>query len=130
MAKKKAKITKQTTVKNSSLPEAIIKGIQELKGQNIVWLDLSHIPTAVCQQFIICEGTATTQVNAIADSIKEVVKKETKEIPFHSEGYENSQWILIDFVTVVVHIFLPEVREYYNLEDLWADAKVVELKEK
>ena len=123
MAKKKKQIA------TLSLPGAVIKGIQEKKGQNCVCLDLRKIPTAVCEYFIICEGTSSTQVAAIADSIKEEVKKATGERPFHSEGYENSQWILIDYVTVVVHVFLPDVREYYNIEDLWADAEPVSVKE-
>jgi len=121
MAKKKKKEVNSTL----SLSEAAILGIQELKGQNITCLDLRKIPTAVCDYFIICEGTASTQVNAIADSIRTEVKKHTGEIPFHFEGYENSQWILIDYVTVVIHVFLPETREYYNLEELWADAEEV-----
>ncbi len=119
MAKKKKKS------QSSTLVEAIIKGIQEIKGQNIICLDLRKIQNAVCEHFIICEGTATTQVSAIADSIKEEVKKGTGEKPFHSEGYENSQWILVDYITVVVHVFLPDVRNFYNLEDLWADAETM-----
>src|ERR1035437_3381069 len=107
MAKKKKKS------QSSSLVDAVIKGIQEKKGQNIVCLDLRKIHNAVCEYFIICEGTATTQVGAIADSIKDEVKKSTGERPFHSEGYENSQWILVDYITVVVHVFLPDVREFY-----------------
>jgi ribosome-associated protein len=125
MAKKKKKKLPPTP----SLVDAVIKGIQEKKGQNIVCLDLRNIQNAVCEHFIICQGNATTQVSAIADSIKEEVKKETGEKPFHSEGYENSQWILVDYITVVVHIFLPDVREFYNLEDLWADAEILEFAE-
>ncbi len=123
MAKKKKKL------QSSSLLDAVIKGIQEKKGKNIVCLDLRKIDSAVCEHFIICEGSATTQVGAIADSIKDEVKKDTNEKPYHSEGYKNSQWILIDYVTVVVHIFLPDVREFYNLENLWADAEVIECAE-
>lgn len=125
MAKKK----KKKLPDSSSLVNAVIKGIQEKKGQNIICLDLRKIQNAVCEHFIICQGNATTQVSAIADSIKEEVKKETGERPFHSEGYENSQWILVDYITVVVHIFLPDVRGFYNLEDLWADAEILEYAE-
>ena len=125
MAKKK----KKKLPDSSSLVDAVIKGIQEKKGQNIICLDLRKIQNAVCEHFIICQGNATTQVSAIADSIKEEVKKETGERPFHSEGYENSQWILVDYITVVVHIFLPDVRGFYNLEDLWADAEILEYAE-
>lgn len=123
MAKKKKKS------QSSSLVDAVIKGIQEKKGQNIVCLDLRKIENAVCEHFIICEGAATTQVSALADSIIDEVKRAVNERPFHSEGYENSQWILIDYITVVVHVFLPDVREFYNLEDLWADAEVLEYAE-
>ncbi len=125
MAKKK----KKKLHESFSLVDAVIKGIQEKKGQNIICLDLRKIQNAVCEHFIICQGNATTQVSAIADSIKEEVKKETGERPFHSEGYENSQWILVDYITVVVHIFLPDVRGFYNLEDLWADAEILEYAE-
>ncbi|MCC6690588.1 MAG: ribosome silencing factor [Bacteroidia bacterium] len=123
MAKKKKKL------QSSSIVDAAIKGIQEKKGQNIVCIDLRKIENAVCEYFIICDGNSGTQVSAIADSIKEEVKKLTSEKPFHSEGYENSQWILIDYVTVVVHVFLPDVRRFYNLEDLWADAEILEYAE-
>jgi ribosome-associated protein len=114
---------------SSKIVDAVIKGIQEIKGRKIICLDLRKIENAVCEHFIICEGTATTQVSAIADSVKEEVKKKTGERPFHSEGYENSQWILVDYITVVVHVFLPDVRGFYNLEDLWADAEVMEYSE-
>jgi len=118
-------VKKKKKSPTSPLLKAVIKGIQELKGLNIVCLDLRKIQNAVCDHFIICEGTATTQVSAIADSIKHEVRKETGEKPYHSEGYENSQWILVDYITVVVHIFLPDVRGFYNLEDLWADAEML-----
>lgn len=104
--------------------ESILKGIEEKKGFDITALDLSAIPNAVCKQFIVCSGSSTTQVEAIADSVLEEVRKATGEKPWHVEGYENKEWILIDFVDTVVHIFQPEIREFYGLEDLWADAKV------
>lgn len=116
-------MTKKKSTENV-LQKSIIKGIEEKKGFNIVSLDLSNIPSAVCKEFIICCGNSTTQVEAIADSVLDEVLKNTKEKPWHKEGFENKEWILIDYVDVVVHIFQPEVREFYGIEDLWADAKV------
>lgn len=108
------------------LADIAIKGILEKKGKNITSLDLRNIPNSVCDYFIICEGDSTTQVDAIAKSVEEEVKKETGENPYHSEGFENAEWILIDYVTVVVHIFQKQIREFYNLESLWADAEIEE----
>lgn len=106
------------------LIEAILKGIEDKKGFDIKILDLSGLPNAVTSKFIICSGNSTTQIDAIADSILEDCWKLAKERPYHFEGKENKEWILLDFVTIVVHIFIPEVREFYGLEELWADAKV------
>jgi ribosome-associated protein len=126
----KAKPVKIVKDENRILAEAVIKGILEKKGQNIVWLDLSKIENSVCDYFILCEGNSTTQVDAIADSVEFIVKKETKTRAYRSEGWENALWILIDYVTVVVHVFDRETRQFYNLESLWADADVVEFDEK
>lgn len=114
-------MTKKTKIKNSLIKYAI-QGIREKKGKDIVLLDLTHIATAVCKYFLICNGDSTTQVQALADSVIDEVRKATGEKPWHKEGYDNSEWILIDYADLVVHIFLPEVREFYGLEDLWADA--------
>jgi ribosome-associated protein len=109
---------------SSKLINSIIKGLEEKKGFDIKSMDLTHIPNAVTGVFIICSGNSTTQVEGIASSVLDEVYKGAKEKPWHTEGFENKEWILIDFVDVVVHIFLPEVREFYGLEELWADAKV------
>lgn len=109
--------------------EFAIKGIQEKKGKQIVNLDLSEIGTAVCKHFIVCHGDSTRQVSAIADSVQEFVKKNTKENPWHKEGFENAEWILLDYADVVVHIFRNEARKFYNLEGLWADAKISEIED-
>ena len=109
------------------LAEAVIKGLQDIKGKKIVWLNLSHIENAVADHFIICEAESTIQVNALGRSVEEIVKQDVGEKPWHSEGKQNAQWILIDYVSVVVHIFQTEVREFYNLEALWADAEVMEI---
>lgn len=109
---------------SSKLINSIIKGLEEKKGFDIKSMDLTNIPNAVTGVFIICSGNSTTQVDALADSVLDEVFKATKEKPWHTEGYDNKEWILIDFVDVVVHVFLPEIREFYGLEELWADAKV------
>ncbi len=98
--------------------------MQELKGNEITVLNLSEVPGAVCQYFVICHGDSDTQVDAIARSIEKETSKEHKEKPWHVEGKENSEWVLLDFVDVVAHVFYRETREFYNLEGLWADATV------
>lgn len=110
------------------LAESVVNGILEKKGQNVRWLDLRNIENAVCDYFIICEGTSKTQVEAIADSVEETVKKETGQRPYRSEGWENALWILIDYVNVVVHVFERDTRQFYNLESLWADAEDIPVK--
>ena len=110
----------------SILADAAVKGILEKKGKNIVCLDLKNIPTAICDYFIICQGDSSTQVDAIAKSVEQEIKKDLGENAYHSEGYENAEWILIDYVNVVVHVFQKETRAFYNLEALWADAEVKE----
>jgi len=106
------------------LVDTIIEGIQEKKGHNIAVVDLSGIENAVAQGFIICNGNSTMHVDAVADSIREYVEKTIGVRPFNYDGYQNSQWIIIDYGTIYVHVFLPEYRERYNLEQLWADAKI------
>ena len=108
--------------RNSKIFKNIIKAIQEKKGENIISLDLRKIPEAVSAFFIICEGASTTQVKAIADSIEEEVRKNCDELPYKHEGRQTYQWVLIDYVNVVVHVMLPENRRFYKLEDMWSDA--------
>ena len=108
--------------KNSKIFKAIIKAIQEKKGESIISLDLRKIPEAVADFFIICEGASTTQVRAIADEIEEEVRRNCDELPYKHEGRQNFQWVLIDYVNVVVHVMLPETRRFYKLEDMWSDA--------
>ena len=90
-------------------------------------MNLTDIHNRVCDYFIICQADSNTQVNAIAGSVEEMVKKQTGERPYRKEGFENAEWILVDYVTVVVHIFQTEVRNFYNLESLWADAEVTQI---
>lgn len=101
-----------------------VAAMQEKKAKNIVSLDLSSLSDAVTGYFVICHAASKTQVNAIYDYVEEMVTKNCGEHPYHREGYENAEWILIDYVNVVVHIFLEETRNFYNLEGLWADAVI------
>ena len=105
----------------------IIKGIEEVKGQDIEILDLRDIENTVCDYFIICSGNSNTQVNAITGSVQKLVSKELKDKPWHVEGQNNSEWILMDYVNVVVHVFQNHVREFYDIESLWGDAKITEI---
>jgi ribosome-associated protein len=102
----------------------IIKGIEEVKGNDIDILDLRELDTAVCDYFIICNGNSNTQVNAIVNSIQKVVSKELKDKPWHVEGTDNGEWVLMDYVNIVVHVFQKQIREFYNIEGLWGDAKI------
>lgn len=103
----------------------IILGIEEVKGQDIEILDLRDLENTVCDYFIICNGTSNTQVNAIVNSIQKTVSKALQEKPWHVEGSNNAEWILLDYVHVVVHVFQKHIREFYNIEGLWGDAKSV-----
>lgn len=109
------------------LSQVIIKGIQEVKGHDILSIDLRNISNSVSDFFVICHGTSDTQVEAIARSVEDLVEVELDEKPLHKEGADNAEWILMDYFNVVVHIFKPESREFYNLEKLWADATVKEI---
>lgn len=102
---------------------AIIGGIEDVKGQDINILDLRDIENTVCDYFVVCEGTSNTQVSAIVNSIQKKVSREVKDKPWHVEGEENAEWVLIDYVNVVVHVFQKHIRAYYDIESLWGDAK-------
>lgn len=111
--------------KNASdlLTDAVLNGLQEKKAIDIVVLDLRGLSGVVADVFIVCEGNSSTQVEALARSVEETVEKEIGEKPTHIEGTKNAQWVLIDYISVVVHIFQPEQRTYYGIERLWADAE-------
>ena len=106
---------------SKKLVEAIIGSIQEKKGENITKIDLRKLHNADTDYFIICEGNSDTQVGAIADEVERGVRKKIKEKPWHIEGKENLEWVLIDYFNVVVHIFKKQTKAFYGLEDLWAD---------
>jgi ribosome-associated protein len=109
--------------------ECVVKGIQEKKGKEIISIDLSRLENAVCRYFIICHGESSTQVSAIAQSVEKVMEETLQEKARSSQGYENAQWILLDYFDCVVHVFQKETREFYNLENLWADGEINQYKE-
>lgn len=108
--------------RNSKIIKAIIAAVKNKKGDNIISLDLRKIQEAVADFFIICEASSTIQVKAIADHVEDEVKKKTGENPYRHEGYQAAQWVLIDYVNVVVHVMLPDTRKFYKLEEMWSDA--------
>ena len=107
-----------------SLVQTIIKGIQEKKGSHIVVADLSGIDGTICKNFVVCQGNSPAQVEAITESVADLARIELKEKPAHVVGLDNAQWVAMDYTDVMVHVFLPDVREYYDLEHLWEDAQV------
>ena len=115
------------SVNTDDLISVIIKGIDDVKGDDIQLLDLRGIENTVCDYFIICSGNSNTQVNAITGSVQKLVSKELKDKPWHVGGQNNSEWILMDYVNVVVHVFQNHVREFYDIESLWGDAKITEI---
>jgi ribosome-associated protein len=115
---------------NDILLANIIKGIEDVKGNDIDILDLRELENTVCDYFVICNGTSNTQVNAIVNSVQKAVSKELKEKPWHVEGTENGEWVLMDYVHIVVHVFQKHIREYYNIESLWGDAKITSIENK
>ncbi len=119
--------TASQTINNSeALTNLIVDCIQDIKGKNIVKLDLREIDDSPTDFFIICDGESTTQIRAIAKNIRERVKDEIGLLPSLIEGQEASKWVLVDYFNIVVHVFYPETREFYELEDLWSDAIVTE----
>jgi ribosome-associated protein len=110
--------------RSSKIFKRIIHAIQEKKGQHIISLDLRKIPEAVADFFIICQATNSTQLRAIADFVEEDVKSKCGELPYKHEGKQAQQWILIDYINIVVHVMMPEQRKFYQLEELWSDAAI------
>ena len=111
---------------NLEITELVIDSIQDIKGKNILKLDLRELDDAPADYFIICEGDSTTQISAIADNIVYRAKSELGLYPSHVEGKQHANWILVDFFDVIVHVFYPETRRFYEIEDLWSDAKTTE----
>lgn len=119
-----AKLTRLN--RNSKLLKVIINAIQDKKGEHVISLDLRKIPEAVADFFIVCEASSTVQVRAIADWVEVQVKKECGEPPYKHEGHTAAQWILVDYVNVVVHVFHSETRKFYKLEEMWGDGDAEE----
>ena len=121
LATRKKRVATRLT-KSSKIIKTIIHAIQQKKGENVISLDLRKIPEAVADFFIICEAGNQPQIRAISDYVEEQVKKKCKEIPYRHEGMKHLQWVLIDYINVVLHIMLPETRRFYKLEEMWSDA--------
>ncbi len=117
------------TVETTDILEAAVEGIRRIKGKEITVIDLTTIHHTECSYFLICHGTSSTQVDAIAQSVEQTVKEITGENTWHKDGYRNAIWILLDYGDIMVHVFKEESRTFYNLEGLWSDAKVTELEE-
>jgi ribosome-associated protein len=108
--------------RNSKIYKTIIRAIQDKKGEHVVSLDLRKIHEAVADYFIICEATNQPQLRAIADAVEDAVRQDCGESVYHHEGRQAAQWILMDYVNIVVHVMLPETRRFYKLEEMWSDA--------
>jgi ribosome-associated protein len=128
LANRKKKSSIRLT-RNSKIIKTIIAAIQEKKGNSIMSLDLRKIKEAVADFFIICDAGSHPQIRAIANNIEDRVKEKCSEIPYHHEGYPKLQWVLIDYVNVVVHVMLTETRQFYKLEEMWSDGIAEESKE-
>lgn len=112
---------------NQDILNVIIDAIQDKKGSGITVVDLEAIESAPISKFVICQGRSTSQVSAIADCVREEIQKSIGSKPYNYDGYRNLQWIVIDYGNVMVHVFLPEYREFYNLEELWSDACITRI---
>ena len=106
------------------LVNKIVESLQDKKGHNITTIDMTGLDGSICMYFVICEGNSPTQVSALSDSVWDKVFEDLKEKPLGAVGVKDAQWVAMDYGTVIIHIFLPELREYYNLENLWADAEI------
>ncbi|MBD5209757.1 MAG: ribosome silencing factor [Bacteroidales bacterium] len=111
----------------NNIEKLIIEGIQDRKGRAITVVDMSHIEGAAASKFIICEGSSSMQVGAIADNVRESLLEKIRVKPYNYDGYANSEWIVVDYGDILVHVFRPETRQRYNLEDLWSDAVLTEI---
>jgi len=123
---KKKSVVKSIPIKDDSMNYLIIDAIQDIKGKNIVQLDLRSLDDAPADFFIICEGDSSTQVKAISENIGRKIKEKTGLHPNHTEGMEGAKWILVDYFDTVVHVFYPETRAFYEIEELWGDAQITQ----
>lgn len=121
---KRMRINKNSQFTAEQIRDFIVRGMQEKKGQDIVVMDLRRVKNAICDYFVLCSGTSDTQIDSISTSIEEEVYKASKQDPWHREGKTNREWILLDYVDVVAHVFKKERRSFYDLEQLWGDAEI------
>ena len=117
----------KVNVNSDELSQLVVKGMQEKKAHSIVVLNLKKVKNAVADYFIICSGNSDTQIDAIADSVEEEIYKLSRQNPWQKEGKENKEWVLLDYVDVVAHVFKKDRREFYALEELWGDAQVTHI---
>ena len=117
----------QNSIEAQEVIKQIIEGIQDKKGKEIVVVDMLKLGNSICDYFVICQGNSPTQVSAITDSIEDTVRINCKKKPYSIDGLRNSQWVAIDYGDILVHIFLPDVRRFYDIEHLWADATLTEI---
>jgi len=115
-------IEKKTNSESTQLCKAIVEGMKENKANDIVVLDLRHLDSAVCDYFVLCSGDSTTHVDGISNAVTKFVRKSIQEKPWHVEGKTNSDWILLDYINVVGHVFYKDSRGFYDIEELWSDA--------
>lgn len=120
-------MSKTPIEKFTPLVANILEGISDIKGQNIKVLDLRELEQSVCDFFVICEGTSNTQVSSIYQSVERKVRENLRDRPWHVEGAEQNEWVLMDYVSVVVHVFQKETREFYDLEGMWGDAEITNI---
>ena len=118
---------RKVMINSEELSKVVIKGMQEKKAEEIVMLNLNKVQNSIADYFVICTGTSDTHVDSISESIEKEVSKNAQQNPWHKEGKQNKEWILLDYVDVVVHIFKKDSRNFYSLEDLWGDAELVEV---
>jgi len=117
---------KQSQKESSRLINLIVDAIQDIKGKNIIKLDLRELESAPADYFIVCEGDSTTQIRSISTNIQKRIKEEISLLPSSKEGVQDANWVLVDYFDVIVHVFYPETRKFYDLEDLWGDAQITE----
>jgi len=122
-------MTKETKKYTEQLLKTIIEGAQEIKAHDIVVLDLKEIPNAIADYYVVCHGESSTQVDSIAKSIDRQTRKDLQEKPYHTEGIQNSTWILLDYISIIVHVFYKETRDLFDIEGLWADAKIINIED-
>ena len=121
-------IKKTKDTENEQIVKNIVEGIQERKGKEIVVVDMNRLNEAPCSYFVICEGDSNVHVNAVATSVKEYVQEKMQVKPYATDGFENAEWIAMDYGQIIVHVFQRQIRQYYDIEHLWADAQLQKIK--